>query len=199
MENFKFTPVQLDALKEIFNIGAGNAATALSILINNNVKMTVPCVNIIKFDKLYDNELHKEVYGVAVRVLGEIPGNILIIFNNDAVLEINKILLGEDCIKKCDYYESLLSELGNILSSSYMNSIAEVTGINIVPSVPAVTNDLLSTILGTMFIESGQHEDYVLDIETVFKGKEEFFSGMNFYYIPEIESLEKIIKSIGLN
>lgn len=196
MEHLKFTSIQLDALKEIFNIGAGNAATSLSILINNNIEMSVPCVNIVDFNTIYSGELNREVFGVAVRVLGDIPGNILIIFESNAVLELNKILLGD--ANKEEFNESLLGELGNILSSSYMNAIAEFTGINILPSVPAVTNDLLSTILGTMFLESGQFYDYVLDIETIFKGKKEIFSGMNFYYIPELQSLKKILKSIGI-
>lgn len=71
MEHLKFTPIQLDALKEIFNIGAGNAATSLSILINNNIEMSVPCVNIVDFNTIYSGELNREVFGVAVRVLGD--------------------------------------------------------------------------------------------------------------------------------
>lgn len=59
MENLKLTPIQLDAFKEIFNIGAGNAATSLSILINNNIEMSVPYVNIIDFNTIYNGELNR--------------------------------------------------------------------------------------------------------------------------------------------
>ena len=80
-----------------------------------------------------------------------------------------------------------------------MNSIAQLTGLAMVPSVPAVAYDMLGAILTTTFIESNQYDEYILDIETVFLDDTEENIGGHFYYIPMPGSLEKILKSIGIS
>ena len=81
-----------------------------------------------------------------------------------------------------------------------MNSIAQLTNLAILPSVPATSYDMLGAILTTTFIESNQYDEYILDIETVFLDYDtEENIGGHFYYIPMPGSLEKILKSIGIN
>ncbi|HEY5525177.1 MAG TPA: chemotaxis protein CheC, partial [Clostridium sp.] len=94
---------------------------------------------------------------------------------------------------------SVLCEIGNILSGSYMNAIAQFTGLRVVASVPAVSVDMLSAILATTFVESGQYDEYILDIETVFLDENNSNVGAHFYYIPVPGSIEKILKTIGVN
>ncbi|AYD40725.1 chemotaxis protein CheC [Clostridium fermenticellae] len=192
------TPMQLDALREIGNIGTGNAATALSQLINKKVDMTVPSVNVVPFDDIFSSIGGDEIaVGVIVRVLGDTPGNILFIFEKDIALNLVELLIG----KREDYLSemgnSVICEIGNIISSSYMNAIAKFTGLSITPSVPAVTYDMLGAILSTTFIESGQFDDYVLDIETIFEQDNAAING-HFYYIPMPGSLEKMLNALGL-
>lgn len=191
-------PLQLDALREVGNIGTGNAATALSQLINKKVDMTVPNINIVPFDDIFSSIGGDEIaVGVIVRVLGDTPGNILFVFEKDTALSLVEILTG----KKEDYLSemgnSVICEIGNIISSSYMNAIAKFTGLTLIPSVPAVTYDMLGAILSTTFIESGQFDDYVLDIETVFVQNNSEISG-HFYYVPMPGSLEKILSTLGI-
>ena len=95
--------------------------------------------------------------------------------------------------------ESVLCEIANIISASYMNSIAQLTHLTILPSVPAATHDMLGAILTTTFIESNQYDEYILDIETIFLDDTEENIGGHFYYIPMPGSLEKILKSIGIS
>lgn len=199
MEHTQFTPIQLDALKEVSNIGAGNAATALSIMLGKKIDMTVPAINIIKFDELFNSVGEEEVAGTIVRVLGDIQGNVLIVFKSQIAKEIVAMLTGitEDEISELG--NSALCEIGNILSGSYMNAIAEFTGLHVAPSVPAVAYDMLSAILATTFVESGQYDEYILDIETVFLNELSNNVGAHFYYIPVPGSIEKILKSIGVN
>jgi chemotaxis protein CheC len=168
--NFEnLAPIQLDALKEVGNIGAGNAATALSQLINKKVDMTVPSINIVPFYDIFSRIGGDEVVvGVIVRVLGDTPGNILFIFEKNTALDFIEILTGEREEQISEMGNSVICEIGNIISSSYMNAITKFTNLNITPSVPAVTYDMLGAVLSTTFIESGQFDDYVLDIETVF-------------------------------
>jgi chemotaxis protein CheC len=198
--NFEnLAPIQLDALKEVGNIGAGNAATALSQLINKKVDMTVPSINIVPFYDIFSRIGGDEVVvGVIVRVLGDTPGNILFIFEKNTALDFIEILTGEREEQISEMGNSVICEIGNIISSSYMNAITKFTNLNITPSVPAVTYDMLGAVLSTTFIESGQFDGYVLDIETVFFQNNSEING-HFYYIPMPGSLEKILKSLGVN
>lgn len=200
MNYSELSPMQLDALKEVSNIGAGNAATALSQLINKKVDMTVPAVNIIPFETLF-SEISDEklAVGVIVRVLGDTPGNILFVFERETAMEIVESLIGKKDDELTEIGSSVLCEIGNIISSSYMNAIAKLTNLVMLPSVPAVTYDMLGAILSTIFIESGQYDDNVLDLETVFlQDKTKNING-HFYYIPVPGSLEKILNSLGVN
>lgn len=200
MDYSNLSPVQLDALKEVSNIGTGNAATALSQLLNKKIDMSVPAVNIIPMSELF-TEIGEEklAIGVVVRVLGDAPGNILFVFDKDTALGIVESLTGQKDETLTDMSCSVLCEIGNIISGSYMNAIYKLTNLVMTPSVPAVTYDMLGAMLSTTFIESGQYDDNVLDFETVFiQDKEKNISG-HFYYIPVPGSLEKILNSLGIN
>lgn len=198
MTYLNLTPLQIDALREVGNIGAGNAATALSQLLNKKIDMSVPHINIVSFDEMFEGIGEEEtVYGVLVRVLGDTPGNILLIFEEKTAKSIIEILTGMKETELSPLGKSVIEELGNILSASYMNAIARFTNLTIIPSVPAVTYDMLGAILSTTFIESGQFDEYVLDMETVFLQDDSEIKG-HFYYIPMPGSLEKILNSLGV-
>ena len=199
MGNNNFSSVQLDALKEVSNIGVGNAATAMSALLARKIDMTVPSVNAVKLEKLIDDAGEAEVAGIIVRVLGDIPGNILIVFQLDVAYSIISMLTGKIEEEISEMGASVLCEIGNILCGTYMNAISQVTRLNVMPSVPAIACDMMGAILATTFIESGQYEEYILDIETVFLNDLDSDIGIHFYYIPVPGSLEKILKSIGIN
>ncbi|WP_446897254.1 chemotaxis protein CheC [Clostridium sp. LBM24168] len=192
------TPLQIDALREVGNIGTGNAATALSQLLNKKVDMTVPSINIVPFNNIFKNVAEDEpVVGTLVRILGDTPGNILFIFEKKTALNMIYKLTGEKNEELTEIGNSAICEIGNIISSSYMNAIAKFTGLFITPSVPAVTYDMLGAILSTTFIEAGQFEEHVLDIETLFIEDNSEING-HFYYIPMPGSLEKILGSLGI-
>ncbi|WP_035289803.1 chemotaxis protein CheC [Clostridium sp. KNHs214] len=198
MSYLDLNDLQLDALKEIVNIGTGNAATALAQLLNIKVNMSVPSINVIPFDEIFNDIGGEEVViGVLVRVLGDAPGNILFVMEKDVAMKIINKLLDRNEKEISEMGNSVLCEIGNIMCSAYMNSIAKFTNLVIMPSVPAVTYDMLGAILSTTFIESGQFNEYVLDIETLFSQNDEMING-HFYYIPMPGSLEKILNSIGI-
>ena len=200
MEYSNLSALQLDALKEVSNIGAGNAATALSMMIGKKVDMTVPAVNVVRLEDIVEENGETEVAGTVVRVLGDIAGNILLVFENPTAENIIRKLVGSKQSPESDMGSSVLCEIANIISAAYMNSIAQLTNLAILPSVPATSYDMLGAILTTTFIESNQYDEYILDIETVFLDDDtEENIGGHFYYIPMPGSLEKILKSIGIN
>ncbi|MCJ7690137.1 MAG: chemotaxis protein CheC [Clostridiaceae bacterium] len=199
MDYSKLSTIQLDVLQEVGNIGAGNAATSLSQLLNQKVDMTVPSVNIIPFDDIFSEiGVEEVVIGVIVRVLGDIPGSILYTLDKETALKFISVLMGEEQKEITEIGSSALCEIGNIISSSFMNAIAKLTNLVLIPSVPAVALDMVGAILSTTFIESGQFDEYILDLETHFLQENQKISG-HFYYIPMPGSLEKILNSLGVN
>jgi len=195
-----FTELQIDALREIGNIGLGNAATAMSQILGKDIHISVPKVNFISLEDVFERiDEETVVYAVVARVLGEAPGNILFVFDTYTMMKIAKRLVGkQDGEELNEIGYSALGEIGNIIFATYMSAIGQVTDLKLFPSVPAVTKDMLTAILSTTFIESGQFNDYVLDIETGFSQENEDLRG-DFYFIPSPGSLEKILESLGLN
>ncbi len=199
MDYNNMTPLQLDALKEVSNIGTGNAATAISQLLGRKIDMNVPDINIVPFEEVMAEIGEEKVaVGVLVRVLGDTPGNILFVFEKSTALDLVHRLTGMQEEELSEMGNSVMCEIGNIISASYMNAIARFTNLTITPSVPAVSYDMLGAILSTTFIEAGQYNEHVLDIETVFKEDGSEISG-HFYYIPMPGSLEKILNTLGVS
>ncbi|WP_026881219.1 chemotaxis protein CheC [Clostridium akagii] len=200
MDYSKLTPMQLDVLSEVSNIGAGNAATALSQLLNRKIDMTAPQVNVIPFETIFTGIGSEEIAaGVMVRVLGDAPGNILFVFEQETAFNVIEALTGSRNKELNEFGASVLCEIGNIISSSYMNAISKFTGLLLTPSVPAVSFDMVGAILSTSFIESGQFDDNVLDFETEFLQDDSTKLSGHFYYIPMPGSLEKILNILGVN
>ncbi|MCF0147947.1 MAG: chemotaxis protein CheC [Clostridium sp.] len=198
MDYQNLSSFQLDALKEVSNIGAGNAATSLSILLGTKIDMSVPNMNLIAFDELFNSYKENEVVAVLVKILDDIAGSVLYIFDEKVALNIisKMTLVQEDTLSEMGF--SVIGEIGNIISSSFMNSIADFTGLKVTASVPAVVNDMISAILVSTFVETGQYQEYVLDIETLFMGEEENNIQGHFYFVPSPGSLEKILESLGI-
>ena len=199
MNCVKLSAIQLDALKEVGNIGAGNAATALSQLLNKKIDMTVPSVNIIELEDLFRVIPEEEiVVGVLVRVLGDAPGNMLFLFEKESASYIIELLTGKKEQELSEMGASVLCEIGNIISSAYMNSIAKITSLSIMPSVPGLAYDMMSAIITATFAESVEWNESILQIETKLLGEHKEAIEGHFYYLPNTGSLEKIFNSIGV-
>ena len=198
-KNSMYSSMQIDAIKEVSNIGAGNGATALSVMVGKKIDMTVPRVNVIKLNDLINEAGETESVAIEVQVLGDIRGNILIIFSKEGALNMASMLTRRKVTEIYEYEKSALCEIGNIISASYMNAISSFTGIKICPSVPAIADDMMGAIFSEAFLQAGQIDEDILDIETVFKDELNHNLGAHFYYVPEPGSLERILKSLGVN
>lgn len=203
MELFKhFKDFKMDVLKEVGNIGAGNAATALSQLLNKPIDMAVPKVQLLNFEEITDKVGGAEelVYAVFLRVEGEAPGNLFFILSPEAAMNLLNRVAGIEISDKMELGEmelSALSEIGNILAGSYLSSLADFTSLSMYPTVPALAVDMAGAILGYGLLQFGQMGDDALLIDTT------FFEGQNeiegqFFLIPDPESFPKIFKSLGV-
>lgn len=193
--------MMLDILKELGNIGSGNAATALATMISKRVDMNVPQVKILEFQdvpKVLGGE-ETPVVGIYFEMLGEIVGNILFVLDLDSAKNLTNILFGrEDSTNNLDEMDiSALSEIGNILASSYINSLSGLTGLKLAVSVPSLTIDMAGAIISVTAIQFGYIADNVIFIETEFEEGNNTVTG-NLFMIPEIESFGILLKSLGV-
>ncbi|NLG87856.1 MAG: chemotaxis protein CheC [Clostridiaceae bacterium] len=191
----------LDVLKEIGNIGAGNAATALAKLLNKKVDMKVPQIRIMGFSEV--NEVlggaETPVVGILLSVLGDISGYILFVLEQSAANTLVNILMSKKPDEELEYNEitlSALKEVGNILTGSYLSALSALTGLNIKPDVPALAIDMAGAILSVPAIEFGKTTDTVLYIETEFiEGKDRVIG--DFFLVPDTESYIRLLDSLG--
>lgn len=200
MDTGKFDFMTLDVLKEIGNIGSGNAATALASMLSTRIDMNVPKVKIIEFKEVPtllggEEEL---IVGIYLKLKEDVEGSIMFILDVKSALNLVKMLLGEKAQLLDEISISALLEIGNIIASSYVNSLSSLTGLKITVSIPAIAIDMAGAILSVPAIEFGLISDQTLFIETVFKQKENLVRG-NLLLLPDINSFEKMLSRLGVH
>lgn len=194
---------KMDVLKEVGNIGAGNAATALSRLLNKPIDMAVPKVQMLPFEAIAERVGGSEniVCAVFFRVEGEAPGNLFFIMSPAAAKRLLERLAGFEFNEEEEFSEmewSALAEIGNILAGSYLSSLADFTSLSMMPTVPALALDMAGAILGYGLLQFGEMGDSALLIDTTFIEGQDEVEGQ-FFLIPDPESFGKIFKSLGIS
>jgi chemotaxis protein CheC len=192
---------QLDVLKEVSNIGGGNAATALSKMLKRRVDMGVPRIQLLEFAQvgsiLGDEE--KIVAGVIVQVTGSINGLILLILEHSDVNKLVEILTGKKYHTLEDLDDMALSairETGNILSGAYMSALASLTKLSVKCLFPDVAIDMAASILSMPAIMYGQISDKVLYIDSEFDEDQDNVKAKMFLILEE-GSFEMLLTSLG--
>lgn len=194
--------IHIDVLKEIGNIGAGNAATSLSQMLSKRIDMHVPEVSILKYDDAIESIGGAEnvVVGILVSFNGDIEGVILFLLKKEFVHLILNSLMGTDL---CSFEEisemelSALSEIGNIMVSSYVNSIATLANMTIDITVPSLNIDMAGALLDAVAAEFAEVADKVIFIkEKYFYGEETVYS--NMLLLPSMSSLKILLEGFGI-
>jgi len=200
--------IHIDVLKEIGNIGAGNAATALAKLLNRKVDMDVPRVKIMGFREVSETLGNPElpVVGIMLKVTGDLTGNILFVLKQQAAVLLVNMLMGKPTDEEGDdeghVFDELeisaLKEIGNILAGSYLSSLSALTNLNIAPSVPGLAIDMAGAMLSVPAIEFGKVGDSVLYIETEFTEGDKRVVG-DFFLIPDVDTYSVLMKALGVS
>lgn len=193
---------QLDALREISNIGMGHAATALSQLVGKTVHLNVPNVNVLQISQVPEvlGGPQQLVVGIYMQILGDARGNILLIFPLDSAIELVENLLLKRPANRAALNElevSTLKEVGNILSSAFLNALGMLLKLTLIPSVPILSCDMAGAVVDYVLIDLGKTGDISLMVETEFRSEEDRIRG-HFYMIPGVDSLEIILSSLGI-
>ena len=192
----------MDVLREIGNIGAGNATTAIAQMLGARLNMEVPNVQLMEASELGGAICDEEetVVGIFLEVQGEIDGSMMFLMNMESAhIIVNKLMMRDDNYREpFDEMDlSALKEIGNIIAASYLSALATLTNLRIAPSVPYISVDMAAAILSVPAIMFGQYGDNALFIETEF-GDDKEMQGY-FILMPEQDSYGKILGALGIS
>jgi len=199
----ELSDTELDVLKEISNIGTGNAATAISKLLGGRVDIKVPDIRFLQFSELPEiiGGAENEVIGILVSLENDIDGMMMFVMDKpSASVIVNRILNrdNEELGQEMSEMEiSVLSEFGNIIAGSYLSAISGLTGMVVSPSVPALSDDMAGAILSVPAIEFGKMSDHVLLIRSEFLSESGQAKGF-FILVPTLKGFDNIFKRLGL-
>lgn len=193
--------MQLDVMKEIGNIGSGNAATALSMLLQRRIDMSVPKVWLIELEGIADviGQLESAQAVVYVKVKGEASGKAIFFFPlESAEIIVENLFYSSEQpdLFNCEIAQSALKEMGNIMVSSFLIALTQLTAIKMQPSVPVLAVDMVGAILDAILLEEGLLEDKVLFIDTQISGIPEIEG--KFMFIPDQGSLTRLLGALGV-
>lgn len=186
-----------DMMREIGSIGTGNAATALSGLLKIGVEMTVPKVEILGYNEAVDLLGHPEemVSGVLVQMTGDVSGVMLFIMKMDFINEVLQCVLRESISGYEQMGEmeiSAVTEVGNIIISSYILSLSKLADMEISLSVPAFSVNMLGGIMTVPMAEFGYVSDKLMMItgKCIIGGRN---VDSNLLMLPDIQSLNYLM------
>lgn len=189
-----------DVLRELGNIGAGNATTALAQMIQCKIDMSVPQVQLLEFKELGAAMGGEEVVmaGIYLAIDGDIKGSIMFLLEKKAAKHLVGKLMGMESEEEglSEMELSALQEVGNIITGAYLNSLSSITNLTIYPSVPDLTVDMAGAILSVPAIEFAALGDRMLMIQTQFF--DEMVLDGYFVLIPDLDSYGKMLSALGI-
>jgi len=192
----QYTDMQLDALRELANIGSGTASTALSSMLGRSVDISVPSARVLPMADAVGSigNPEAEATGIALGVTGDMPATVLLLFSpNDAAQMCG--FLGVEA--GTEIGESALMEIGNIVGTSYINALAEMTGMAIEPTPPATATDMLGAIVESVLASQAHAGDValMLDSELAVEGSD---CSVAFMLVPSQDGVGELLGRLGL-
>ena len=195
---------QLDAMREVANIGAGHAATALSQMTNRKIMITVPRVKVRPLEDACDmlGPPDRVVASVLMHMMGDLTGRAMLLFPEQAALVLCDFLFRRERGATTGFGEmeqSGIKEAGNILASAYLNALSDFMGMMLVPSVPSLVIDLCGAVLTSAHLNFGHDREFAFCVETSFRieGSPEPMGG-HFLLLPDVASLRSIFDAIRI-
>ena len=189
-----------DVLRELGNIGAGNATTALAQMLQCKVDMAVPKVGLLEFKEVGEAMVGEEqiMAGIYLGVEGDITGSIMFLLEKGSARFLVSKMMGmqEEGEEFSEMELSALKEVGNIITGAYLNSLSSITNLKIYPTIPDMTIDMAGAIMSVPAIQFGAVGDRMLLIQTQFF--DEVAIDGYFILIPDLESYGKILSALGM-
>lgn len=194
--------LQLDALKEMGTIGAGNAATSLSKMIGKRVNITVPNARVVSIEKVPELVGGQEelITAVIFEVNDSVNGVIMVLFSLEEAKKLAALLLAKPAVEAHILDEmgiSALKEVGNVVTGTYLNALSAITNLRITHSIPNYASDMLISVMDGVLIKLSLEAEEAIVVETEFKIEEDLIRGF-ILFIPDPEGLQAILKPLGL-
>jgi chemotaxis protein CheC len=192
----QYSDLQLDALRELANVGSGTASTALSAMLGRSVDITVPNAFVLPMAEAVESIGNPEddVTGIVLGVFGDMEATVLLLVNpNHAALLCGMLGVPADS----EFGESALMEIGNIVGSSYINALAMMTGMEIEPTPPGLATDMLAAIVESVLAQRATGGDValLLDSDMVVEGED---CSVSFLLVPDQGGVEQLLARLGL-
>ena len=205
MEDIRsLTVLKLDALREIANIGAGHAATALSTMTGDTIMISVPMLNVAPLEDAVGRIASPEepVAAVLMHMLGDLTGRTLLVFPQRVAIRLAELMLHRPSGSSKELgalEQSAIKEAGNILSGAYMNALSDFMGLMLLPSPPSLAVDMTSAVLTTAYLQFGTDRDFVFCVESEFQIQDsgEQLRGF-FLLLPDVASLHAILRAVKM-
>jgi chemotaxis protein CheC len=196
--------IQLDALRETANLGAGHAATALSQMTGSTIMINVPAINVLRLESIPSQFGAEEepVAAVMMHMLGDMSGRTLLVFPKPTVMRLAELMLQRPLGTSQALGEletSAIKEAGNILSGAYMNALADFLGMMLLPSPPTLVIDMSAAVLSSAYAQFAPDPDHILCVESEFRLTERALSLRGFFLLlPDPASLQVMLRALRL-
>jgi chemotaxis protein CheC len=192
-----YTELQLDALRELANVGSGNASTALSGMLGRSVAISVPTAQALPFAEAVEaaGPAEQDVTGIVLGIVGEMNGTVLLLVPPADADKICRMLGVEP---DDEYALSALGEIGNIVGTSYINALAAMTGMDIEPTPPATATDMLGALVASVLAGQAHAGDIalMLDSNLVVEGED---CSISFFLVPDQGGVDELLSRLGLS
>ena len=193
----RYTELQLDALRELANIGSGNASTALSGLLGRSVDISVPKAQALPFAEAVEaaGPAEQEITGIVLGIVGEMNGTVLLLVPPADADKICRMLGVEP---DDEFALSALGEIGNIVGTSYINALAAMTGMDIEPTPPSTATDMLGALVASVLAGQAHAGDIalMLDSNLVVEGED---CSISFFLVPDQGGVDELLSRLGLS
>lgn len=206
MQTTHLSTLQKDVLKEIGNIGVGNATTSLSTLLDQRVQMEVPSVRIVSFNEMIDlvGGPDHTVVALYFRIAGDAPGTVYFLLTvEEAVTLVQQIspgmefdLTNEDGTH--EYAQSVLQEVGNIITGSYLTALSDFLSLDMTYSIPYLSVDMVGALITVGLVQISEETDHAIIINTTIRDDENNQFQGQFILLPDPTSFPIFFTALGI-
>jgi chemotaxis protein CheC len=203
MEKIILSDPQKDGLQELANIGAGHASTVLSKMINRDVKMGIPHVEVIPLaDAGQYIEKEQIVVGIFLKISNELPSYVMMLIPRESAFALSNLLLGKNTDSNerilSDMDMSALSEVANVMICSFFDNVSALLGMSVVPGPPHLAYDIPEAVLDYVLIQIGEVSDEIFLFNVDLKEEKEDNFEIHMFLLPEPDSVNLLLERMGL-
>lgn len=193
----RYDALQVDALREMINIGGGHAATSLSKMVEQPIDMRVPEVTVLSYEALYQQIIaeDQEVHVGISQIEGAFEGILLFVLSEAAVAKLQQLMIQGPVSPEVK--QSMINEVTNIITNSFLMAVSQLLEVELTASLPQAHYDIFGSVISSLYLAMNQYDDQVMVIRNEFIYAEETLEA-SLFLIPETGVLEQIFQSLGI-